>query len=76
MFQIEKGLPIPATATKSLIRSTYPFRLMEVGDSVWVEGDKAVQTRAITNARGVGKKDSKEFVFEQAQDGVRIWRSN
>ena len=74
MFQIEKGLAIPDSATDSLIRATYPFKLMDIGDSVWVPGEVGKQKRAIANARTVGKKDGKAFVFEQTAEGVRIWR--
>jgi hypothetical protein len=74
MFQIEKGIAISQSATSTLIRATYPFRQMEAGDSVWIDGADAVQKKAINNARGVGKKIGASFVFEQQQTGVRIWR--
>jgi hypothetical protein len=41
---------------------------------VWVPGEIGKQKRAIANARTVGKKDGKAFVFEQNSEGVRIWR--
>lgn len=74
MFQIEKGISIPDTAVSSISRATYPFKLMDAGDSVWIDGDAKAQKRAISNARFVGKKDNKTFVFEQTASGVRIWR--
>lgn len=76
MYQIERNVSIPTTATNSLRKVTYPFRQMEVGDSILVKGNEAEQMKAINSARSLTKieGDERYFIFDRTKDAVRIWR--
>lgn len=83
-MQIDKHIPIPQARTRtgrSGRRSMYPFREMDVGDSVFFPGvGGAIQScKPYMAAATVAKRD-KAFRFtgrkvvEDGQRGVRIWR--
>ena len=72
-MKIEKNIPIPESAGES----KYPFKDMEVGDSVFVEGQTS-QGAAMMSAKNIerryGVKFSARKRTEDGVDGVRIWR--
>ena len=61
-FEIEKGIPL----TKP--RSRYPFREMEVGDSVFIPGVNVV------NFSVPPRQFAKRTRVENGVKGVRVWR--
>lgn len=65
-WKIEKGIKIPRINE----RFNYPWRDMEVGDSVYVEGTKARSACFNFATR------NKEFRFATRKEGngIRIWR--
>lgn len=69
---IDKNIPIPKDAGRKG-RRKYPFYEMEVGDSVFFEG----QTRT-GNARNAAyawaRNNNKEVSVRSVQGGIRIWR--
>lgn len=62
-FVIEKGVPIPNG------RSRYPFKDMEVGDSVYIEGKASSK---ISGSFGILRP--KRFIARNEKTGVRVWR--
>lgn len=73
MYPIESNIAIPQVRTK---QSAYPFREMNVGDSIFVPAEKAAAARVAclyfgrrNGLKFLSRKDMKDGV-----DGVRIWR--
>jgi len=74
MFEIERDIPLPTE------RGKYPFREMEVGDSIFF-GDKKQATSARVAAVRFGKALEPSWTFtlritDQGADkaGWRLWR--
>ena len=67
MYKIEKNIDIPPHKN-----TRYPFGVMKVGDSFFVEGGKsnALSCAARLHARRHGGK----FTVRQVDGGVRVWR--
>jgi hypothetical protein len=55
-------------------RSKYPFKNMEVGDSVFYEG-KTTQGKEVVYAYNYARKSGKKFAAKTIENGVRIWRT-
>lgn len=74
MIEIEKDIPLPTPRRQN---RRYPFRHMEVGDSVFFPGENT-RGRAATAARAIGYRHSKRFaartMMKKGDVGVRIWR--
>lgn len=70
MSIIEKGIPLPERA--GTLNSIYPFHDMEVGDSVFYEGEKGVKAR--TSAYTFSARRGFKFVARKENNGIRIWR--
>jgi hypothetical protein len=70
MFQIEKDVPLPEARQPA---SSYPFRLMEVGDSFMVT-DEEVAKRARASAYMTSKRMGAKFACRTVADGWRFWR--
>lgn len=68
-FVIEKGIK-----KESYTYKKYPFRVMEVGDSVFIEGQKT-NGNAYAAARQHGRYAGKKFSASSQPDGCRIWRT-
>lgn len=78
-MKIEKGIPAP----KQKNTSKYPFADMEVGDSVYVDGQRSSYNQAVKDgakfsalptAHQYGKRSGKKFTGRNEGSGVRIWR--
>ena len=70
MHKIEKGIPLPRQKSK------YPFPAMEVGDSVFFEGERT--TGAIYRAAYMYKTRSDgefDFTARNVEGGMRLWRT-
>ncbi len=82
MFEIEKGVPIPAArpAGKGGRDSKYPFRELETGDSfvVPINGDAAearrLRVNLMTRCNKYGKSMGRRFTTRLVPEGVRVWR--
>jgi len=69
MFEIEKGIPVPAT----LPRSKYPFGQMEVGDSFACSASQNARVRVA--AHKYGKDHGLVFTARKiGDDSYRVWR--
>ena len=69
MFKIEKNIPIPEQTRKK----KYPFKDMEVGDSIFVE--KEMISRVYSAARTYGSRKGLYFSARKEGNGYRIWRT-
>lgn len=67
---IEKNVPVP---TARSARAKYPFKEMDVGDSVLIP-DESKAKAAVNAAFMVGTRDGKKFTSRSTPEGVRIWR--
>ena len=74
-FKIQKNVPIPPRAG-GRSGSKYPFRQMEVGDSVFVEGKVSKVASAIQSTSKINKgwKFESRKADENGASGVRVWR--
>ena len=72
-MKIEKNLPIEGLNKSKGRTPIYPFHDMEVGDSIFVEG-QAITGGAYQSAGIHGKKYGKRFSGRTVEGGVRIWR--
>jgi hypothetical protein len=66
-LEISRDVPLPPHKRR------YPYRVMEVGDSFFVEGGK-LQVVCNNNYR-TGKKLDRKFIARREQEGVRVWRT-
>lgn len=67
-FKIEKNIPIPGEHGNT----KYPFKLLEVGDSFYVEG---IPSSARTAAHSYAKRYGVKLVSKREKKGYRIWRT-
>jgi len=72
-MDIEKEVPAPDVTGRKGPPRKYPFADMEIGDSVFVEGENS-QGRAALAARAHGNFKQKKFAARTQEGGVRIWR--
>lgn len=80
-MQIEKDIPPPVknrsqhsrSAMRPVGRITYPFKEMQVGDSILIENEPDWQ-KAVNAAFMWGKKFGVKFMSRRTADGMRIWR--
>lgn len=71
-MRIESGVPLP----KDNMRGSelkYPFIDMEVGQSVFFEGE-STRSKMQARAHQVAKRHGKKFVCRTMDGGLRIWR--
>lgn len=72
-MNIEKGIPAPESALKG--RTKYPWPKMDIGDSVFFEGEPGgTQCNASKASIMYGKRTGKKFASRSIDGGVRIWR--
>jgi len=71
-MKIDKNVPIPLEALGHG-GAKYPFRHMEVGDSIFIEGKEAGQ-RAKSAAFMMSKRTRLVFRVWRENNGVRVWR--
>lgn len=67
-YKIEKGVPMPK------LRNKYPFRQMEVGDSVYIPNSHAAASKSSYAAYDFQKRTGRKFISRKEGDGIRIWR--
>ena len=80
-YEIEKGIPL--TVTKACYRKkqdSYPFKIMEVGDSFVFGEYSRERMQAISTAGRVWKnktgKPNRMFSCRKTDDGmIRVWRT-
>jgi len=74
-FKIEKSIPAP----QSHHLAKYPWPQMEVGDSIFFEGQSTSRknggnNNAVDAAYSWGKDNNRKFTVRTENGGVRIWR--
>jgi hypothetical protein len=82
-YVIEKGVPLPAPTTgagRKPGETKYPFRQLEVGDSVFFSTPKKKDSNAVRRAAyTLGKKLGRKFAARRQtngdSEGVRVWRT-
>ena len=77
MVEIKKGVPLP-DSKKDLSKSRYakyPFREMEVFDSVFFPKDES-NANAQRAALKYAKDNGKVFITKMEKDGLRVWRTH
>lgn len=68
VYKISKDVPVPAP----IRRMNYPYELLQVGESFWVEG---VSMQSLCNAnRRQSKRLERRFICRKEGEGVRVWR--
>ena len=86
MFEIEKGIPIPAVQRRAAGSSKYPFASLEVGDSFFVaatpsegESQNEASDRVFNSLSGskyrAKKHLNRDFTARVVDGGVRVWRT-
>ena len=71
-FLIEKSIPVPLGAGRQG-GVLYPFRDMDIGDSIFVAG-QASTDGAACSARNLAQRSGLKFTSRTVDGGVRIWR--
>ena len=69
-FKIEKNVPLPKIRGTGGSEPRYPWPDMEVHDSIFVTGNKAIAT----TAHSYGKRHNMKFSCRTVDGGVRVWR--
>ena len=69
-FKIEKGVPMPDNRNYGATR--YPFRQMEVGDSLFVPGQTTATFSGVPG--GWARRAGFKFACRTVEGGVRVWR--
>ena len=72
MLKIEKGQPIPTSAVGKYRK--HPFKYMEVGDSVFIEGGNTAKCNDYQAAKWTERKRGWKFTGRKVEGGIRIWR--
>jgi len=72
-MKIDNQVPIPPLGEVRDNRTKYPFREMEVGDSIFVDGEEDGY-RAKAAAVMMTKRSRLTFKTQRENNGVRIWR--
>jgi hypothetical protein len=65
-MEVSKDVPVPPDKRR------YPYKVMEVGDSFFVDGGR-LQVVCNNNYR-TGKKLERKFIARCEKEGVRVWR--
>lgn len=73
MTKIESGVPVPASY-KNGRPPSYPFREMEVGQSIYIPATEVFPRYAAKRAYAAGRRAGFKFVCRRDDDGVRVWR--
>lgn len=77
---VEKGIPLPTFRVRNR-PYLYPWREMEVGDSILIKTNKhtdlGVRTVATirTSCSRYGKENKQKFSALLTDDGIRVWRT-
>lgn len=71
MIKIDKNVPIPNIEGITGAKSIYPWRLMEIGDSFFIEKPPKYAGHMAYDA---GRRTGRKFANRKAGNGTRIWR--
>jgi len=71
-IDIVKAVPIPKRFNERGA-SVYPFPQMDVGDSVYIDGEAGRLARSV--AYQYGRRFGKKFSARRSSGGFRIWRT-
>ena len=75
-FVIEKDVPLPERALNGGSGRRYPWREMEIGDSVLIPCGKGEDPGKVVARLGnsLAYAAPKKFTRKRENDGVRVWR--
>ena len=69
MYKIEKDIPVPASRCK------YPYRLMEIGDSIFIPNADIPPSGSYPSASYFSKRNPEyKFTIRRVKGGYRTWR--
>lgn len=69
-YEIEKGIEIPEKSLSSI----YPFEIMEVGDSFFVDDIKKYEA-LLSRKAYLFKKFNIKISVRRVDGGIRVWRT-
>lgn len=72
LFEIEKGVPMPADQKGKKGSSKYPLADMSIGDSFFVPNGRITTVRKAAYQRGPAL--NRRFSVRTVDGGVRVWR--
>lgn len=72
-MNIEKNIPAPEHFRSRNGGSIYPFKTMQVGDSVFFEGVR-YNSKQMAAAKIYAKRYGVRLIGRTLDDGLRIWR--
>jgi len=79
-IKIEKDVPLPPPRGKKW-QSKYPFELLNVNDSFFVEAGDRFCSLLLGSVRAIGKRFEERFgykytyrIIKEPKYGVRVWR--
>ena len=70
-YKIEKNIDF----NKIKKQESYPFKNMDVGDSVFFPGAETTARKEYTAAKIYGRGNNKKFAGCKCEGGIRIWRT-
>lgn len=73
MTVIESNIPMPASY-KNGRPASYPFRDMQVGQSIYIPATDVFPRHAAKRAYAAGRRAGMKFVCRRDEGGVRVWR--
>jgi hypothetical protein len=73
MTVIESNVPMPASY-KNGRPASYPFRDMQVGQSIYIPASEVFPRYAAKRAYAAGRRSGMKFVCRRDEEGVRVWR--
>lgn len=73
MTIIESNIPMPASY-KNGRPAAYPFREMQIGQSIYIPASEVQPRHAAKRAYAAGRRAAMKFVCRRDEEGVRIWR--
>jgi hypothetical protein len=81
-MKIEKNVPIPDDVLRQSRTgqgSPWPFAKMDVGDYVFLEGERkrrdGKKTPVLTALHMHAYRNGKKFVSQEADGGLKVWRT-
>lgn len=72
-IEIESDVPLMASH-KNGRPASYPWREMQVGDSILIPAERTHPKHASKRAYAASKRTGYKFTCRTQEDGVRVWR--
>ena len=72
-IKIEDGIPLPDDVNAHGRPEQFPFSILEIGQSFWIEG---LTSRRLSHVQYARKKyPDRSFITRTVEGGVRVWRT-